>query len=71
MEFKTYWNINNEDEVQEDIGELKEMTHMTGDYKYKYGLFIVINKEKPLVTVFKNGNYYSGVNEGSYFYNKT
>ena len=69
MEFKAYWNIKNLDRVNDDINELKEMTDMTGDYKYKYGLFIVINKEKPLVTVFKNGNYYSGIDERSYFDN--
>lgn len=70
MEFKTYWNVNNEHEVKEDINELKEITKQIGAYKYRYGLFIVINKDKPLVTVFKNGDYYSGVNERSYFDNK-
>ena len=70
MKFKTYWNVNNEHEVKEDINELKEITKQIGAYKYRYGLFIVINKDKPLVTVFKNGDYYSGVNERSYFDNK-
>lgn len=71
MEFKTYWNDRNKSDILSDLDELKEITKQTGAYKYKYGLFILINKDKPLITVFKKGDYYSGVNEESYFDNKT
>jgi hypothetical protein len=36
------------------------LTAANGSFKYKYGLFVVIDKAKPVVTVFKNGDYYSG-----------
>lgn len=45
MEFKTWWNNNK----KRDMKKLKDFLSLNGNYKYKYGAFIVFGKEKSKV----------------------
>jgi len=44
IEFKTWWDNNNET----DIRKIKEFMDLTGNYRYKFGLSVVLDKEKPI-----------------------
>jgi hypothetical protein len=42
IEFKTWWNRNN----SQDIEKLRGFTKQSGKYKYRYGLSVILEKEK-------------------------
>lgn len=51
IEFKTWWNSDN----SRDLMKLRDFTHPTGDYKYKYGLSIILEKDKPIIIPLQKG----------------
>lgn len=40
IEFKSYWN----DEIDRDEEKIKSMINISGDYKYKYGIVVIIGQ---------------------------
>lgn len=51
MEFKTYWNKNQE----HDENKIRELTDQQGKYKYAYGMTVLIGSDKPIVKLFEDG----------------
>ncbi len=51
IEFKTWWEPDN----SRDLRKLRDFTHPDGVYKYKYGLSIILGKDKPIITVLQKG----------------
>lgn len=45
MEFKTYWNS----DQKGDIEKIREFMDVHGSYKYKYGIAVLIGREKPII----------------------
>ncbi len=50
MEFKTYWN----DDQKKDREKIQEFTSQSGEYKFQYGMTVLIKKEKAIVKVFND-----------------
>jgi hypothetical protein len=50
IEFKTWWNENNSN----DLIKLQDFTSAKGKYKFKIGLSILIDKEKPFGIILEN-----------------
>lgn len=53
FEFKTWWNLNS----QNDMEKIKQFTDENGEYKYKYGLLVTLDKEKPILKWIENDIY--------------
>jgi len=51
VEFKTWWEPDN----KKDLRKLRDFTHPDGDYKYKYGLSIILGEDKPTITQLQKG----------------
>lgn len=51
VEFKTWWEPDN----KRDLMKLRDFAHPDGDYKYKYGLSIILEKNKPIITPLQKG----------------
>ena len=51
MEFKTYWN----DNQKNDEGKIRKLTDQQGDYKYAYGMTVLIGIDKPKINLFVDG----------------
>ncbi len=51
VEFKPWWRPDN----SRDLMKLRDFTHPDGDYKYKYGLSIILGKDKPIITPLQGG----------------
>ncbi|MDH5681096.1 MAG: hypothetical protein OEZ36_05900 [Spirochaetota bacterium] len=51
IEFKTWWNPKN----SKDIEKLKEFTDSNGDYKYQFGMSIILRKDEPEIHIIQNG----------------
>lgn len=52
MEFKTYWNLNQ----KEDINKIKAFINENNVYKYKYGIAVLIGKNKVNLKLIKNNS---------------
>lgn len=47
MEFKTYWNIDREN----DIRKIMEFVDINGEYRYKIGISVLIEQNRPKVAI--------------------
>lgn len=47
IEFKTYWNS----DTQHDIEKINEFINPDGEYKYKYGMSVLIDEDNPVIEV--------------------
>ena len=47
MEFKIYWNIDRED----DIRKIMEFVDINGEYRYKIGISVLIEQDRPKVDI--------------------
>lgn len=56
IEIKTWWNKNYKQRINEDKIKLQAFTDSAGEYKYKFGLLIIINYNcEPELIWFKDG----------------
>ncbi len=52
VEFKTYWNS----DTQHDIEKINEFINPDGEYKYKYGMSVLIDEDNPVIEVVDYSN---------------
>lgn len=51
IEFKTWWDADN----KRDLKKLRDFTRPDGKYKYKCGLSIILEKDKPIIIPLQKG----------------
>ena len=51
IEFKPWWRSDN----SRDLRKLRDFTRLDGNYKYKYGLSIILRKDEATITVLQKG----------------